>query len=699
VTRWQTRARAAVGAFGAGCAILVYLALGERARPSAPPPIERIDSRAIAESTQGVLHQVRGLHEDFQISYETSATYDDGSSRLTGVSILVTNDDGRTYVVTAREARVSGDGRRYELQHDVVLQTGDGFEVRTDSASFAEDDATVRAQGTVTFGKGTMSGSGVGMTYDRGTDVLHVADRARIALERAGSPMRTAATRATLDRVHGLLTLEERVRVIETAQTIVSDAAHVRLSPDGNHVTYVELRGGSRVDGGSAGVESMRARDIDLDYTGDGAALEGATLSGGAVVVLRPETGGSSKEISGESIEVGLRPGGGMERLIARTRVRMSLPASGGEPARRIDAETLEASGGADGGLTAARFDGGVEFREEPARGRGAARVARSRTLALDLAADGAVSSARFTGGATFEEEDLQARAAEARYDPGAGTLALGGADARGEPHVADRRVMIDARVIEMALDGRRIEAEDQVKTTLLPADGARPGGRPGLAGAREGRLPGLLAPDQSVRVTAGRLTYDGAAQVARYTGDVWLWQKETELRADRIDIDQATADLTAVGRARAVIALENGRSEGEAHEIAYADAARRITYASGGGAGPVRVTGPQGDLRAQRAELFLAEHDGRMTRLEAYGSVDVTMASRTVTGDRLTYRVADEGYVVTGGAEAPVRLWLADECQEFVGRALTFSGAADTMKIDGREVSRTESRRGPSCP
>jgi lipopolysaccharide export system protein LptA len=215
------------------------------------------------------------------------------------------------------------------------------------------------------------------------------------------------------------------------------------------------------------------------------------------------------------------------------------------------------------------------------------------------------------------------------------------------------------------------------------------------------GRLPGLFAQDQAVRVTAGRLSYDGAGRMARYDGTVVLWQKETELRADRVDIDQRTGDLTAVGQARAVMALESGRSEGEGHEIVYADAARRLTYAGAGGQARARVIGPQGDLRADRIEVFLAADDGRVDRLEAYGRVDATVDERAVAGDRLTYRSAADAYAVTGRPDAPVRVRVrsADSCQEFVGGALTFSRAADTMRIDGRDVSRTQARREASCP
>ena len=47
------------------------------------------------------------------------------------------------------------------------LAASDGMTVRTEHATYADSDGIVRAPGPVEFTRGRMSGTGVGMTYDK----------------------------------------------------------------------------------------------------------------------------------------------------------------------------------------------------------------------------------------------------------------------------------------------------------------------------------------------------------------------------------------------------------------------------------------------------------------------------------------------------------------------------------------------------
>jgi lipopolysaccharide export system protein LptA len=108
-------------------------------------------------------------------------------------------------------------------------------------------------------------------------------------------------------------------------------------------------------------------------------------------------------------------------------------------------------------------------------------------------------------------------------------------------------------------------------------------------------------------------------------------------------------------------------------------------------------VRGPQGDLRAaNRIEVYLAAGESKVERLEAYTGVTGAVENVTMTGDRLTYRAAEDRYDVTGTNRTLAR---ADvDCQRFTGNTLTFSRAADTMKVDGRQVFRTGTARRSGC-
>ena len=241
--------------------------------------------------------------------------------------------------------------------------------------------------------------------------------------------------------------------------------------------------------------------------------------------------------------------------------------------------------------------------------------MARSRALTVALA-DDAINSAVFTGAVKFEEQGLQAAAGEARYDPTKGSLRLTGVESGVVPRVSDDQVTIDANVIDVALQGR-----------LMKATRRREDNAPRRA-AKSTKLPGLLKQDQPANVNADALDYQGASGQAVYTGTATLWQGETAVRADSIAIDQSKGDFVAPGNARSTIVLDTGVSIAHAAEIRYADTAHTIAYASmknalGAVTAQAQVSGPQGDLRADRIDVILAEKGGHIDRLEAYTNVN----------------------------------------------------------------------------
>ena len=129
-----------------------------------------------------------------------------------------------------------------------------------------------------------MTGSGVGMTYNQMTDVLTLADQARVVItDESGKAVNEFSSgSATLARLENYLALEDDVHALRGDQVLDADRGRALLSEDDEHITFIELRGDSQVAGGSA-FESMTARDIDLDYTDDGATLERAQLTGNGV--------------------------------------------------------------------------------------------------------------------------------------------------------------------------------------------------------------------------------------------------------------------------------------------------------------------------------------------------------------------------------------------------------------------------------
>jgi lipopolysaccharide export system protein LptA len=103
------------------------------------------------------------------------------------------------------------------------------------------------------------------------------------------------------------------------------------------------------------------------------------------------------------------------------------------------------------------------------------------------------------------------------------------------------------------------------------------------------------------------------------------------------------------------------------------------------------QVTGPDGDLRAERVEIVLARTENGVDRLEAYNRVTTVIGARTGTGDRMTYHAREERYVLSGAGVTPVSI--REKCSETTGRTLTFFKSSDRIIVDGNERRRTETK------
>ncbi len=723
--QWQRRARLGLGVFAIAFAIVVYATMGERRMAAPVERPARLDPRAILESAGAAFQQFQEARQNYVIEADRQLTYEGGATKFIGVTIKVRQRAGRDFVVSGREAQAGESKKELEITGDVKLSASDGFVATADRATFSEADTTVRVVGPVSFQKGRLTGFGVGMIYEQSTDVLSLAEQARVTLTdetgKAVTEFRSGS--ATLARLENYLALEENVHALRGEQVLEADRIRALLSENDEYITFIELRGNARVVGGDA-FDSMTARDIDLDYTEDGGTLERVALTGSGVIRMGGDDGESGRQFSGDFLELVFAPDASLTRVVGRGTVIVDLPGAAGLPARNIKAQAFEATGEPGEDLTAARFNDQVEFREEAQGGR-APRLARANALRITLVQD-AVTSAVFTGSVTFEEQGLQASGAQAEYNPAEGTLRLSGKDAGGGPRVADAQIEIDADAIDVTLQERRMAATGTVRTLLHPS-AAGPSGARGQAVPAQGRLPGLLQEGQAANVSANTLEYQGGAGAAIYSGNATLWQGETAIRADVIALDQTRADLVASGAARSNIVFDTGMSIARAAEIRYDDAARTITYTSPPPA-PVspdaptlgipvaptpvisiappplappsilsQLSGPQGDLRALRIEVVLAQTAARPERLEAYTDVSVHLDTRVATGDRLTYFAEDERYVMTGIATVPVRI--VEECRETSGRTVTFFKSAERIIVDGNEEVRTQSKRGSLCP
>lgn len=239
-----------------------------------------------------------------------------------------------------------------------------------------------------------------------------------------------------------------------------------------------------------------------------------------------------------------------------------------------------------------------------------------------------------------------------------------------------------------------------QVRTVMLPA---KPGNKEGR------RIPGIMQQDRPVNGTSLELVYTGGdAPTAVFTGAARLWQGdkgETVVKGDSITVETNSGNLTARGSVISTMIVQDinpttkerqpTTSTGQGQSMVYEDALRKITYTT-----KAVLVGAQGDLRADSIVVVLGANGQDVESLEAAGNVTFKEADRITVGDHLTYIASSAEYNMTGkGRLVRMLRTTAEGCRKSEGSALTFSRETDSLRIEGREETRTSTTSDTSCP
>ncbi|HEV3214915.1 MAG TPA: LptA/OstA family protein, partial [Vicinamibacterales bacterium] len=598
-------------------------------------------------------------------------------------------------------AEVGDNQSSVRMNGHVHLEGANGLRVDAGSASYSEGEGIVRAPGHVTFSRGSMTGSGTDFTYDRNRDTIGLSDQTAIKIapddkDTAGADIRAGA--ALLARKDGFMSFERAVHIIRGAQVLDADRAVADLTKDEKHITALDMNGGAKItksDATDGGLRSMAAANISLKYADNSELLERAVLSSGSSVKIAGGTGSPDKALAAESIEIRLAPDGAtLTSLSAHDKVALDLPAPKGQASKSIRSTTFVASGDEGHGLTAAVFSEGVEYREfggtPPVQ-----RLVRARNLdaALNNGLD-EIRNALFTGNVQFNDGPTHATAATVRYEVASGQVDLTGKIGNAVPHVVTDQIAVDAGHIAMTLDGPKMKATDTVAAVLQPA-------KPGPAGGAARKMPGLMQQDRPANASSKELVYSGGdAAKAEFAGNAQLWQTDTRIQAEAIEVESDTGNLAAKGKVRAKFPVETidagtkekqtAIADGTGDEMLYDDASRKATFKKA-----AHLNSPDGDITANAIVVSLAKEGNSVERLEAEGALTLKETDRVTTGDKLLYVLADnESYTVVG---KPARM-VEKGCHVNTGTSLNFEKSTDKLRIDGNEETRTLTKTEGKC-
>ena len=676
-------------------AVIGVVAYTMRPRQAVAPlaPVEKPPEGTTVLTIGGDVVHLKGASQDLRIEFKRQVTTKDGQNTLQGVKALVDNRGGRSYTITGDEAQVGKDESSFVVKGNVKMETSDGLIANSQEATYTDADKIVRAAGPVTFSRGRMNGSGTGFLFDEQRDTLTILENADVhfAAEGQEGPMDVTAGGFVYARKDRYLRFERTMHMDRGGQLMDADEGLVRLYPDRDETDLIELRGNARVTGGGqmGALQSMSARDINLNYGDDGRTLENAVLAGSGVMDVLPKGNAASQRLAAEYLELGLQPDGSVRTLNARDSVNVTLPAAKETGARTIRSNALAAVG-APQGIREMNFTEGVEY-QEAATTTHPLRVARSQRLDATLdPASGTLAEARFSTRFVFTEDAMRATADTAVYKVEQGTMALSGT--ASTPHIENDALTIDATAIDIVLGPLKVAATGNVRSTMLPA-------KKPASGATAAKRPALLGEKEPVQIVAAKLTYDETSKRAEYSGQAKLMQGDTRIDGDSLTLDETKGDLIANGRVTTTLMIEEKDQAGDARpkptigraaSFNYSDQTRTATYTT-----TAQLDGDQGNLRGDKIELKLAKADNSLEGLEARGQVTALVDRRTVTGAQLTYSPADDKYVING---APVKMIDAD-CQESSGKTLTFWKASDRVLIDGNDEVRTQTKGGGKCP
>jgi lipopolysaccharide export system protein LptA len=730
-------------------AAVVVVSLRRGHKPSgrsvtAPAKIDN-DPKIAFQSPQG------GTHELFtegkvsrRIKFGSQVTYTDGSSKFGGgVTLWLPDKQGRQITIESQEAKVTvPPGKQIgtaDFTGGVKLTTSDGIVVTTASASYNDDEQMTRIPGPLQFKRARMTGTGVGATYDMTRRVLWLLDQAKVDVApdpKGNGAIHVTSKSAGMARAEHYMKFTGDARLDGEGHVTVADEATAFLTEDDERLTRLELRGNSHMAGkpGSTGPQDMRAKDIDLAYAEDGRTLQTAKLVENASVQLPGEKGKQGRRIAGKAMDIAMAPDGAtVTNLAANENVQVDLPPDGDTPARRIRSAALMATGTAGAGIQAATFLGNVEFKEARAASGNLAVIDRNaRSERMDVKTKpgfGDLESAEFHGNVHFTDgAQTTADAPMAVYSIARDTLDLspGQGDKGSGQHVSDGRISVEAKAIQMGLTNQKMKADTNVRSVMTPQSGKPAPAKPGAPGqppaktdpADPVKMPSLLKQDEPVNVKSNRLDYDGASSLATYEGNATLFQTDTTIKADKIVLDDKTGNLHATTNVKSTMILTEGDDKPAAgktpaskapapaakpadtrptitvaDELLYEDAKHQATYT-----GNAHMSGPDGDVTADKIVLFLAEQGGQLERAEADGNVVTRQETRRAYGKHLTYLAKDGLYTMTG---TPVKLYEQKpaDCRITEGTTLVFDRSLNTSTSSGNATAGQRMRSEPVCP
>lgn len=757
--RWAAAAAAVVAAGVAG----VYARRAWRAeglRRAAPAAMPATMERQSAQFSYSKVEQDKTL---FTIRASQATQFkDQDRALLVDVWITIYGQNGnRNDNIHTRECSYQPQTGKARCQGEVEMEIEDAkpapgqppgraLVLRTRDITFNRTTGEAESSAPVEFTFPEGSGRGVGLAYSSRDSVVRIAHAVAFDLPASqrtgGLPVSATGGSVEFRRNERSAVLTGPATVRQGPRVLTADTISAQFDSQ-NRVTSVAAEGHPRLRSSEGGALSVSASRFEA--TLNPAGWIERIMADGAIAAERRTPAGVGR-FSAAHAEFTMLPGrnllrdmvatGGVTassqqngsssrlktaslRLVFSPR-RAAGPSAKGAPDGGIggqqveSAETLAPAEAVNtagnerttlraGKLTALAGPGG---RFQKLLGRGGVDILREKPGAAPQDISSAEMAATFTpggqwdtveesGNVRFQQADRQARAQHAAIARATDTIRLDGA-----PVISDSASQTSAETVQINQKSGEVQAAGRV-TSLYALQG-------GKEASGLGSGPAHISADAlSASVSSGHATYTGHAR---------LWQGESVLEADRIDLWRDGQKLQASGNVVALFPQERGAFPGlpsrpsassqpssgptlwsvRAPMLAFYNAEGRARLEGG-----VVASSDQGSLASRTLDVYLgppaASRENaaptpsaqpeiaagrQLERVVAAGNVVVRQGGRRAIAERAEYTAAEGKFVLSGGHPT-----IVDASNDTAtGHSLTFFAASDTILIDSQEGSRT---------
>jgi lipopolysaccharide export system protein LptA len=437
----------------------------------------------------------------------------------------------------------------------------------------------------------------------------------------------------------------------------------------------------------STGRMNASARRMDLNFVtvGKDSLLQKASANGKAVMESIP-LASETKILRSDAIDMKMRAGG-EEIESVETHAPGSIdfvPNKAGQRRRHLDGERMWISYGANNQIEQFRSVS-VETRTEPAStAPKTAKPVLTSSKDMDARFDpktGEMLRMEQWNDFRYQEGDKRAKAERASLVQASNLMEL-----KGKARVWDPTGSTDADEIELNQKTGDFIATGNVRSTREPEK------KPKDAASK---------PETTTQATADKMQVSDSNTKIRYEGNAVMWQGESRLRAQRIEIDRKAGQLRAFTGVVHQMVDEKAKANAapllttvKSNEMFYADKDRVVEYL-----GVVQMLRPGLLVNANRLRAYLAEEDsqtsneqpgGGVEKVFAYGAVQITETGservRRGKGEIGEFYAADGRLLLEGGKPEMFDTVKGVEQRRTTGRQLQWFANNDKMIVDGLE-------------